>query len=179
MWNKLIALIIVCVLAIPASGFEVVEDLERPNTPVLNEELRKLKTDIRNLEATSTDVHTMVWYVNGGLFTGTSKAGRYDVQWAGTLTKATAYVDTAPTDATIIVDINLNGTTLWASGKLIIADAANSGNKTTFDSTAVAVGDYFTMDIDQVGSTEAGDDLTVQLVFTETITGSSTGSFTK
>lgn len=81
--------------------------------------------------------------------------------------KAFARVKTAPTGQALIVDINKNGTSIWntnQANRLQIAATANSGSQTSFDTTSLAEGDYLTLDIDQVGSTVAGADLTVELL---------------
>ncbi len=74
---------------------------------------------------------------------------------------AAAMVDTAPTDADLIVDVHLNGTTIFTSGKPTIAASAFDSGLATPTTRVAAAGDYFTVDVDQVGSTIAGSDLTV------------------
>jgi hypothetical protein len=85
---------------------------------------------------------------------------------------AWAYVNTAPTGATMIVDVNRNGTTVYTNTahRPTIAVSTNaapypqvpyvtSGGfnyPVVFDS-----GDILSIDVDQVGSTIAGSDLTV------------------
>jgi hypothetical protein len=83
-----------------------------------------------------------------------------------TFTAARASVTTAPTGATILVDVNVNGTTCFVAtsqaNRPTIAISGNTNKTTTFDSiTTIADGSYLTVDIDQVGSTIAGSDLTV------------------
>ena len=83
-----------------------------------------------------------------------------------TINGVRASVGTAPAGASIIVDINKNGTTIFTTqgNRPTIAIAGNtSGNVTNMDVTTVAAGDYLTVDIDQIGSTTAGADLTVQI----------------
>lgn len=82
-----------------------------------------------------------------------------------TIFSVRAFVGTAPTGATLICDFNKNGTTIFTtqgnrptiaiSGFTALSGAAP-------DVTSVAAGDYLTADVDQVGSTIAGSDLTVQ-----------------
>jgi hypothetical protein len=77
-----------------------------------------------------------------------------------------ASVGTAPAGAPVIIDVNKNGTSLFTTqaNRPTIAAAANtSGNVTIMDVTTVAPGEYLTIDIDQIGSTTAGADLTVQI----------------
>jgi hypothetical protein len=89
-----------------------------------------------------------------------------DTGAAWTITGIRTSVGVAPAGASIIVDVNKNGTTLFTTqaNRPTIAAAANtSGNVTTMDVTSVAAGEYLTVDIDQIGSTTAGADLTVQI----------------
>lgn len=75
-----------------------------------------------------------------------------------------AMVGTPPTGASIKVDINKNGTTIFTDqGKRpeIAIDAYDSGEITDIDVVTLAKGDYLTMDIDQIGSGDAGKDLVV------------------
>ena len=89
------------------------------------------------------------------------------VSKAGTFNKAYIYAKTGPTGADLIVDILKNGTTIWTNqaNRLKIVAGQVSGNTSTFDVTTVAISDIITIDIDQVGSTIPGKDITVQLVW--------------
>lgn len=57
------------------------------------------------------------------------------------------------------------GTTIWSAraNRVQIAAGATSGTQTNFDTTAVADGDVFTLDVDQVGTGTVGAELTVTL----------------
>lgn len=83
-----------------------------------------------------------------------------------TITKVFAAVDTAPTGATLIVDIHKNGTTIFTtqSNRPTIGTSDNSGVTTTIEVPAWADGEYLTMDRDQIGSTVAGANLSVFVV---------------
>jgi hypothetical protein len=83
-----------------------------------------------------------------------------------TISEVRLDVDTAPTGAAIIVDVNENGTTIFSTqgNRPQIAATANTGNTTTFDDASWANGNYLTIDVDQVGSTVAGSNLTVTIV---------------
>lgn len=77
-----------------------------------------------------------------------------------------ASVGTAPANASIIIDVNKNGTTIFTTqaNRPVIAVGANtSGKVTNMDVSIVAVGEYLTIDIDQVGTVTPGADLTVQV----------------
>lgn len=85
---------------------------------------------------------------------------------AGTIIKAVASAKTGPTGADLIFDLNVNGTSIWAAtqaNRLKIVAAATSGSQTSFDTTALVAGDKLSIDVDQIGSTIAGQDITVQL----------------
>lgn len=100
-------------------------------------------------------------------------ADRVMVTRNGNIIKTMLRVATAPTGADLICDIHLNGTSIWNStqgGRVKIADAANTGSETSFDTSYVAEGDELRLDIDQVGSGAAGTDLTWGVQITPTIT---------
>lgn len=82
-----------------------------------------------------------------------------------TFEKVHISVNTAPAGAGIIVDLNKNGTSIFASAsRPQIAAGAYTGYSTTFNATTFADGDYLTFDIDQVGSSTPGANLTVQTI---------------
>jgi hypothetical protein len=75
-----------------------------------------------------------------------------------------ARVATAPTGASILVDLNRNGTTVFTtqSNRPTIGAGSNSSVVvTSMDVTTLAAGDYLSVDVDQIGSTVAGADLVV------------------
>jgi hypothetical protein len=82
-----------------------------------------------------------------------------------TVISVRASVGTSPVGASVIVDVRKNGTTLFPT---------NPGNRPTIapgaftvttvpDVVAFSAGDYLTVDIVQVGTTNPGADLTVQV----------------
>lgn len=93
------------------------------------------------------------------LSTGTTKATLY-FPAAATVNSVRAYVNTAPTGSTIIVDINEAGSTLMTTTKLSIdASEKTSGTAAAaaaLTDTAIAANAEITFDIDQKGSTIAG-----------------------
>jgi hypothetical protein len=102
----------------------------------------------------------------GTLTTGTSQTPVLIATQATTITKIYANVKTAPTGASILVDVNKNGTSIWATtqaNRLAIEAGATSGTQTSFDTTSLEEGDVLTIDIDQVGSGTAGADITITL----------------
>lgn len=86
---------------------------------------------------------------------------------AATIAKVKVYADTAPTGASLIVDVNKNGTTIFTTqaNRPTLAIGQNSDDSGTPDVTSIAEGDRWSIDIDQVGSTEpGGNDLLVTIV---------------
>ena len=83
-----------------------------------------------------------------------------------TIRSVRASVGTAPTGATLIVDVNVDGTTIFStqSNRPTIAISGNTNKTTGMSTTTIADGSYFTVDVDQVGSTVAGSNLTVQVL---------------
>lgn len=104
--------------------------------------------------------------------TGTDKTNWLTATRAGKLIKCFMSAKTAPTGADLICDIlksTDNGatfTTIWTTtGNRIKITATNkTGTQTSFDTTAFNEGDIFRCDIAQVGSTIAGQDITIHLM---------------
>lgn len=81
-----------------------------------------------------------------------------------TITKVRASVGTAPTGADVLVDVNLDGTTIFTGGVDRPQIAAVAFTDVGVPAvTAWPDGSYLTVDIDQIGSTAAGADLTVTI----------------
>ena len=94
---------------------------------------------------------------------------RFRFPAASTIVDVTMAVNTAPTGAAIICDIDTNGTTIFTTqaNRPTIAAGANATAAAAIpDVTAYAAGDYITVDIDQVGSSVAGADLSVFIRYT-------------
>jgi len=111
---------------------------------------------------------TFGFTVPGSLFADTDVAPTIIVHGEWTIIKVYAYVKTAPSGASILIDINKNGTSIWSStqgNRLTIPSGAGDQayTQTSFDTTSLAEGDRLTIDIDQVGSTTRGSDLTVEV----------------
>lgn len=90
---------------------------------------------------------------------------RFVAPRAGTLVGVTAAVGDPAIGDDVIVDVNKNGVTVFTTqaNRPTVGDGANNGAAATPDVTAIAAGDWFTVDVDQVGSTFGGADLTVTL----------------
>lgn len=100
------------------------------------------------------------------LTTTTGKARIYnDTGSTMTIRSVRASVGTAPTGAAILVDVNVDGTTIFSGGtnRPQIAVSTNTNKTTGMSTTTIADGSYISVDVDQVGSTVAGADLVVQV----------------
>lgn len=104
---------------------------------------------------------------SGTLSTGTGSFRVYNDSGATLLITAVRIsVGVVPTGSSIICDINKDGTTIFttqANRPAIAASANTSGKVTNMDVTDLADGSYVTVDVDQVGSTIPGGNLTAQV----------------
>jgi len=172
-----ITLYIILSFSITAYSGEQITSYDESTIPVLNEELRKLNAQLDKVingnDSTANTANTKYIYFfipDDTLTTGTDKLGRIYMPFAGTISEAHASVKTAPTGADIVVDLNLNGSTIWSTqtNRVTIAASANIGTQTTFNTASFASGDYFTIDLDTVGSSVAGAKLVVRLKVVKT-----------
>ena len=106
---------------------------------------------------------TYVWFISGEVATGTEQVCTFRMKRATIIEDVELHVKTAPTGAALIVDINDGGTTVFTTKPEIDISGTTEDNNHAFSDTALAAGTELTLDIDQVGSTVAGSDLTVLL----------------
>lgn len=95
-------------------------------------------------------------------------AARFLFNSSVTVSTVSACVGTAPAGANIIVDVNKNGATIFttqANRPVIVAGTNATASAALPDVTSFAAGDYLTVDVDQVGTTILGSDLTVQIYY--------------
>ena len=108
-------------------------------------------------------------YFQQGELAVTTGTARFRFPFNATILGVSLASGTAPTGTGpgIIVDVNINGTTIFTDQnerpQIALTLQDNDESDSTIDpaDAAVAVGDYMTVDIDSVGSTLPGDDLTV------------------
>jgi hypothetical protein len=101
-----------------------------------------------------------------GVVAATVGVARFIMPNAGTLVGAVCSVGTAPTGQALICDINKNGTTIYSTQgnrPQVAAGANTSAALAVPDVTSFSALDYFTVDVDQVGSGAAGADLILNL----------------
>jgi hypothetical protein len=100
----------------------------------------------------------------GGALTVSGGVRRLRFPVKATILGVQAAVNTAPTGAALIVDVNIDGTTAFTTQTdrpQIAAGAFDSGAEKVPAVTAIPAGSYLTVDVDQIGATVAGSDLTV------------------
>ncbi len=111
-----------------------------------------------------------VWFSaasgNISVGSGTHRAYAYEDR---TITTNIAYLDTAPTDATAIFDVNKDGTTLYSTqgNRPTITATEFVSTETAPDVTAWAADSYLQADIDQVGSSVTGANATLVAIYTK------------
>jgi hypothetical protein len=98
-----------------------------------------------------------------GALTAAAGTVRLPIMEGGTIEDVRIMAGTAPTGASLIVDVNKNGTTIFTTqgNRPTVAISGNASSAAVPDVTSLAAGDYLTVDIDQIGSTIAGSDLCV------------------
>jgi hypothetical protein len=91
----------------------------------------------------------------------------YRFQLRTTLTNIILFAtaNEAPTGSSIVVDINLNGVSVFDSAQLSIPSGARDSSATTYDllTTTFPIGSWLSFDIDQVGATFRGTGLKVYI----------------
>jgi hypothetical protein len=119
---------------------------------------------------------TETWGIDGAATVRTGKARIYnDSGRTRTITAVRLSADTAPsgttstpvTGAAMVADVNLGGTTIFATqaNRPAIPSGSNTHKTTGMGTTAWTDGSYLTVDIDFIGSTTAGSDVTVTVTW--------------
>lgn len=149
-------------------GFRAPEQ-STPSTPAAGQRALYAKTTgwyeldsggVERLLTHAIEVYTFA--VTGVLTVATGKSRIY-LEGNYTIETVRAAVNTAPTGSTILVDVNKNGTTVYTTqtARPSIAISGFSALGGTPAILTYASGDYLSVDLDQIGSTIAGSDLTV------------------
>ena len=98
------------------------------------------------------------------LLTGNDKV-KFLMPYAFTLTEVKAFVSTAPTGAALTLQVTEGGTgNDLTSSAVSISASANTASTTSFSDSSLAEDAVIGIDIDQIGSTEAGKGLKVTLI---------------
>jgi hypothetical protein len=117
---------------------------------------------IVNFKTKSTQVFTIL----GSLSVGTG-VSRFYPSSTIKITNVRASVNTAPTGASVIIDVLKNGTTIFTTqaNRPAISASTNVSSLAVPNITSLTSSDYLTVNVSQVGSTIAGSDLTVLVEF--------------
>ena len=105
------------------------------------------------------------YFIDGNLATAVAGIPIYVAPTTGRIVDVRAYAATAPTGATAIFDVNINGTTAFTTqaNRPTIAISGNASTTTLPDVVNLSAGDVVSIGIDQVGSTVAGADAIIQV----------------
>lgn len=122
---------------------------------------------------TTKVVIALTFSIPGTLTTG-QKTQRLLAPCVMTLTKVMVVADTAPTDANLIIDVHTGtgaGTTVFTTqgNRPTIAAGSKTVVSAAPDVVSIAEGEEFSVFVDQVGSTIAGADLTVEVIGTQQV----------
>ena len=108
---------------------------------------------------------TYYWFLSDEVAVATNVGARLIPISDGKIKEIQAYLGTTATGGVgVRVDVNYDGTSIWtatANQPLITAGSTGAAIVSTFVQTAVTSGGYFTLDVDTVGTSTAGSDLTV------------------
>lgn len=119
-----------------------------------------------DLAAAGSSIRQIPFKISGTLTTGagaTKMPNLTGTSW--TISAVYAEVETAPSGGSVVVDVNVNGTTIFttqANRPTITTGNLNSGSVTNMNVTTVAAGDYLTIDVDT--TTAPAANLTVIVV---------------
>ncbi|MDD4628374.1 MAG: hypothetical protein PHE68_03200 [Candidatus Peribacteraceae bacterium] len=105
----------------------------------------------------------LLWYIDGTLEIGANQGATVVMPYGFTCTGIKLRAKTAPTGANLIVDINKDGSTIFSTNPEIDSSATTEDGNQVFSVTDIPAGSVLTLDIDQVGSSTAGENLTVIL----------------
>lgn len=113
--------------------------------------------------SSSTEGHQLLNYSHANLLTVTSGKTKFVFPVEAVLLGVTPSVNTAPTGSDIIIDLNVNDVSVFDPGvRPRIVEGSEIGPEvSTFLDATMQAGDYLTIDIDQIGSTNPGDYLNV------------------
>lgn len=112
----------------------------------------------------TSDIEVVVFAFSGTLSVRAGKSRVY-LEHAYRVESIRAAVDGAPAGAAVLADVNANGTTIFGTqaNRPTITAGANTGLAGAASGASLAAGQYLTVDVDQVGSTAPGSDLTVTI----------------
>lgn len=133
-------------------------DVPASDTAITNSQI----TDYRSLFQLGGGVGGIQFTIQGTVTVADDQTPYWVAPKNGTFTVAYARIKTAPTGQSLNMRVKKNGVAVTGINTLNISAGAQSANATGLSISYVA-GDYFSIDITQVGSTVAGADLTLAI----------------
>ena len=131
---------------------------KQPGDTITAADINDLQSQINNIQAGPSEV---AFFLDGNVYVATNIVYRLMGSDA-TITRVWGRIVTAPSGADLQIDINLNGVSILNT-VLTITDGTNSANTTDLATTVLSAGDWFSMDIDQIGSSTPGAKLAVTI----------------
>jgi hypothetical protein len=103
--------------------------------------------------------------ISGNLIVGTNQTPIIKITQSETIQKVYADLKDDPTGQSVLFDINKNGSTIWSTqaNRLAVGAGAVAGSQTAFNTTDLVEGDVLTVDVDQIGSGDPGEDATITI----------------
>ena len=132
-------------------------------------ELAAALGDDANFATTVTNSIANITNVVALTHTGTLSAYTGTKRWYApkniTISKIKARVDTAPTGAGVVIQINKTSSGVTTNQQLTVADGTTLISDTSPTISSMSEDDFLTIDIVSVGSTVAGENLTVEITY--------------
>ncbi len=107
-----------------------------------------------------------VFQVAGTLTVDTDVSSYFKCGYKTRIDEVQGHVGTAPTDASLIIDVNDDGVTVFTTQgnrPTIVSAGTDDTSEAADGGTAIAKDSVITIDVDQIGSTIAGADLTIHI----------------
>lgn len=105
----------------------------------------------------------LTWYLAGSLEPGAGKGPAFVLDSDYEPLVVRLYAGAAPTGQPVFLDINDDGASIFDTRPHIATGAQQGGNAVITLGTRMLKGSLITLDVDQLGSQDAGKDLTVVL----------------
>ena len=105
------------------------------------------------------------WYMDGAAETATKASATLYIVSAGKILVGRGYASTAPTGSELQIDVLYNGSSIWTatSSQIILQAGSTSTTVTGFVTTNITAGGTLVIDVDKIGATNAGGNVTVMI----------------
>lgn len=113
------------------------------------------------------DKVVLTWFIDKQLsetgVVGTDVGQSYRLPWRARPVEVWMKARTAPKGREVLADINDDGVSIMSTAASLPSDLKESRSHNFVDGAVIEAGSVLTLDIDQVGSSISGEDLTVSL----------------